>query len=489
MSYPCLAELLEALHDAGQLVRIEPAVEADLEVAAVTQRVATDGPALLFGHVAGRETPVVTNLLASEARICRSLGVGELGELRARLEELFDDGSPHGWLEQLRGYAGGGPLRKFSPRSVRTGPCQQVVRLGRDIDLGRFPFLRSLPGESEPVVTAGLVIAADGKSGRLVIEHHALRVVGRDELAPCWSPHDGLAELFATHRRRRTRMPVAVVLGGDPSLLAVSVAPRPPQVDALGLAGLIAGRPQELVACRTIDLQVPAAAEIVIEGCIEPADGPAGPGRVAVSGGRLVKRAQTPRIHVTAVTHRANPVCPAMVPGDPPDELSVVRQAMGRVFVPLARAVIPEVVDWEFPTCGASGQWVFVSIDQTQPGQAVRVIHAMWGFAALAASRLVVVVDSEVDVRGPLEVWAAVARHLDPARDVWIERGLPGGVVGTADQGGTASRVAIDATGKGPGLSSDGGEAMPEEIIQRVKQRWDQLGLAEPGAKRWGRAS
>ncbi len=275
-------------------------------------------------------------------------------------------------------------------------------------------------------------------------------------------------------------MPLAVVLGGDPAGLLAAEAPLPPGADVSAVAGLLGGKPRELINCRTIELAVPADAEIVIEGFVDPSEPPVEVGQLVTPSGHCRVSPLTPVMHVTALTHRANPVLPAMIPGRPPTEATVIRRALHRIFLPLVRLAIPELVDYDLPSFGAARHVVVISIRKTYAGQARKVAHAVWGLRQLMFARLLVMVDEEVDVRGPEAVWSAVSDHVDPAADVVFQEGPSDPLDSVAPPGALGRRMALDATVKLPGERryTNGQRAeTPEEICRLVTERWKEYGL------------
>ena len=364
--------------------------------------------------------------------------------------------------------------------AVVSGACQQVVKLGGDIDLEELPALKSAPLEPGRVITAGQIFAADAESGQSSVGRYELLPLGRDRMAVCWSEHDDPARLILGYRERNSRMPLAVVLGGDPAGLLAAMAPLPPDSDASAVAGLLRGKPRELVKCRTVDLEAPTDAEIVIEGYVDPADPPVDAGPVCVSGGSYKPAHEAPIVHVTALTHRANPIYPAMVPGMPPDEFCVVNRFLTQAFLPLVQMAIPELVDYDLPTFAATRRWATVSIRKTHAGQARRVAHAAWGLRQLMFAKLLVIVDEEVDVHDHQQVLSAIDRNANPGGDVFFAEGPPDPLDPAATAGQLGQKMAIDATTKLP--TERGGQpyepaAMDPEIRQLVTDRWVEYGL------------
>ncbi len=481
MAFRRLADFLEQLERAGELARIEAEVLPGLEAAQIVRRTAANsGRALLFGSVRGSSCPLLAGLLGTEARVRRALAVESLDEVAARLEGLLDPQQPTGWFERLKTPPYIAAMEALSPRTVRAGPCQQVVRLGGDVDLARLPALTHATTEPRPSLTGALLFTTEPSTGRLVTGRYSLEVVDRARLAVCLADHDEHARLLHEYARRRQPMPVAAVLGGDPLLSLAASAPTAAGSDVCRLAALLREKPIDLVSCRSVELQVPAEAEIVLEGHIDPSEPPVEAGPWATSAGFCRPAARAPVMHVTAMTERANPVVQAVVPGPPPNEESVMRRAMARLLLPVAKLSLPGMVDYDLPPEGASRHLAVVAVEKSHAGQAHSTAHAAWGGCWLQFARLLVVVDAEVDVRDPAAVRRAVAAHFDPACDLIAADGPPDPTDPPAALGRLARRIALDATRKLPG-ERPGGIALPaeigEEMVRRVASRWPEYGL------------
>lgn len=485
MSYRSLAEFLEALSESGELSRVEATVNADLEAAEITRRVAAaGGQSVLLAALAGRDMPVVTNLLGSPQRICRALGVGGLAELTERVALALAPSEPEGWFERLRSVPQESSLRRFVPRLVKTGACQQVVRLGSDVNLGHLPALRCWPDEVRPTITAGVFFAADPELGRIVGRHDFVPL-DADRLAACWAPFDEPARLLEGAHRGDKPVPAAVVLGGDPAGLLAASATLAPRLDRAALAGLLRDKPLELVRCRSSDLEVPADADVVIEGYLDRRAPAVDVGPRATPLGTCAPPCRATVMQVTAITHRGNPVFPAQVHSQPPNEACAIARAMAQVFLPVVKLGVPDLVDLDLPLAGGVRQIVVASIDKRYAGQARRVAHALWGLPGLMLAKWLVIVDGDVDVRDPAQFTAAIARHVDPAHDIFFTQGPPDPwqSASTADHAGQlAQRLGIDATAKLPGERGPGSSmaaiADPPTIAQ-VSQRWAEYGLGE----------
>jgi 4-hydroxy-3-polyprenylbenzoate decarboxylase len=272
--------------------------------------------------------------------------------------------------------------------------------------------------------------------------------IDRTRLAVCWAAHDEHARLLSEYRARSQKMPLAVVIGGDPAFLLAASAPLPPGGDVCAVAGLLREKPLDVVACRSVDLDVPAEAEIVLEGFIDPMEQLAVAGPLCGPMGHPTLSRPAPVMQVTAVTHRANPIYAVMVPGRPPHEAVTVARAMQRVFRPLARLAMPELVDYDLPEFAAARLWAAVSIRKTYPGQGRRAAHAAWNLPAIKFAKVLVIVDGDLDVHGHQQVLTAVAANVRPGRDVLVEDG-PADPFDPATPSGTlGQKMALDATRK-----------------------------------------
>lgn len=285
--------------------------------------------------------------------------------------------------------------------------------------------------------------------------------------------------MLTAYGQRNQPMPVAAVLGGDPAGLLAALAPLPAEMDSISLAGLFRDKPVEMVKCRTIDLEVPADAEIVIEGVVDPAQEPLDLGPRGAANGFYECSRPGPVIQVTAITHRANPIYPAIVPGPPPNEHCVIVQSLERIFLPLVKLSVPELIDCSLPAFGAARHWAFVSMRKSYAGQARKVVHALWGLPHLMFTKLLVVVDEAVDVHDPERVWLAVATQADPSGDIFFQQGPRDPWDPATPPGTLAYKVAIDATAKLPGEAGPrpSPTQMSEEIRRLVSGRWGEYGL------------
>lgn len=474
-----LADFLEELEQAGELARISVEVDPELELAAITDRVMKEkGPALLFERVKGHHPPVVTNLLGTESRLCRALGIGVLDELSQRL--VADAAPAAGWLERIRSGSLFSAVAKQAIRTVRSGVCQQVVKLGRDVTLLEWPALRSWPLEPRRSITGGVVLVQDPQTGDRKLETATLEIVDKAKLGVSWNRYHAGPRFLEQYRRREQRMPVAVWLGADPAFAVAAAAPLPAEADGYAFASLLRGRAIDLVKCRSHDLEVPAEAEIVIEGFIDPEEPLLTSGPSGQANGYYSLPGKAWPLSVSTVTHRTNPVFPAIVPSDPPSEAGMIARAIERLWLPLVKQAVPELIDYSFAEQAGPANLAVLAINKTHPGQARKAAAAFWGLDAMMFAKAVVVVDAEIDVRNLAQVTLAAAANADPRRDVFFYDGPPRPGDHAGGAGGHA--LGIDATAKTP---EETGGACPArlapspEAVDQIRARWSEYGLGK----------
>ncbi|MFZ5831658.1 MAG: UbiD family decarboxylase domain-containing protein [Planctomycetota bacterium] len=476
MPYRCLADFLEELGHAGELARVDARLEHPLEAVALTRELAsTGGPAAIFSSPQDTDVPLLTNMFGSLPRIARGLGRATLIEASEQLATVVG----------LMGAAGMNPPplgtvpEPLWPRTVRGPACQQVVRLGRDVDLRRLPALPSHPCVEQRWLNGGIGVSIDPDSRRSVVEYCTLAVLGPNTFAAAWEPCGPLARLRFEYHDRRQKMPLAVVFGGDPAILLSTLAPWPQSFDPWEALGALRGKAIELAACRSVDLAVAADCEIVIEALLTPgARTSIGP--VGLCDGSFSLPGAIPEFTVTALTHRANPVCPALVQLPPPNERSTIQQAMVEVLLPLLKRELPELTDLCLPGSAGGRNWAVAAIRKTTPWQARCTAHALWARRAAAQARWLVVVDESTEVRDAEAVAGAIAAHCRPDRDVITADSPPSlsDLLGGPES--PALRCCLDATAKWSeeGRPSDAqSAALPLEVMRLVDQRWLQYGL------------
>lgn len=482
-----LADFVTDFEESKQLLRISAPVETELEIAAITEHVVKSSqnesaPALLFDNVIGHKIPVVTNLYGSLPRLLQILRTHSLDSIADRVAGLLSPDLPEGWLDSLRMIPQFSQLLNIKPRIVQTASCQQVVKLGRDVNLNEFPLLKCWPDEELVTITAGQIVTFDPQTGTRFINTRPIQMVSDQQLAIRWSQHDAGYQLLQKYQSREQQMPVAIVLGGDPVGLYSAHAPLPTPTDPYAFSGFLRNRALELVKARSVELDVPAYAEIVMEGFIDTTAETLEVGLVANPTGYYSTEETVLPLNLTAVTHRANPIWPALIPAAPPAEEGMFSQVTERIFLPLLKLVAPEIVDVHFPPAGTGRYLMFVSIHKSYPHQARRVVNALWSLERLLSLKMIVVVDQDVNVHDEQEVWYRVSTNVNPGRDLIFSEG-PGDVDDhSSDVVGLGHKLGFDATRKSTaeGHAREWPHAlkMTEEIQQRVHSRLDELGLS-----------
>ena len=446
--YRDLNEFLSALDKHHLLTRVRDEVSPDLEICAVTDRVCKSiggGPALLFERPAGHDIPVATNVFGSIERMCMALGVGSLDDVAKEIEALIEPRTPSGLMDAIRLLPAVGRLRDLMPKVVRSAACQEVVR--RDGTLDELPVLQCWPEDGGRYITFPLVITKDPETEVRNIGTYRMQVFDGRTTAMHWQRHKGGAQHYRVAERRGERLEVAVALSPDPVLAYAATAPMPEGLDELMLAGLLSHRRVELVRCVTVDLEVPASAQIVLEGYVEPGErqreGPFGDHT-----GFYSLQDDFPVFHIQCITRRRRPIYLTTIVGIPPMEDYYLGKASERIFLPLIRKTLPEVVDMHFPAEGIFHNLVIVSIDKRYPGHARKIMNAFWGLGQLMFSKTIVVVDSGVDVQNPSEVAWIVGTHIDPERDIQFTRGPVDDLENASPIPAFGSKMGIDATRK-----------------------------------------
>ncbi|HYE91518.1 MAG TPA: menaquinone biosynthesis decarboxylase [Terriglobales bacterium] len=481
-----LSEFIALLEKRDRLRRIAAPVSRDLEITEIVDRVskspADRNVALLFERVEGHAMPVLVNAFGAPDRMAWALGVERLDELGERVARLLDLRVPGTFMERLKKLGTLFDVAKAAPRRVTQAPCQEVVETERP-SLASIPALQCWPGDGGRYITLPGVFTRDPVTGARNVGMYRLQVFDDRTLGMHWQIHKGGAE---HHRRAEEapaggRMDVAVALGGDPATIYAASAPLPPGVDEIVFAGWLRGAPVDLVKCRTVDLEVPAEAEIVLEGYVDPAErrleGPFGDHTGYYSIAR-----DYPVFHLTAVTRRARPIYPTTLVGRPPQEDYWLGKATERLFLPIMKLMLPEIVDVNMPAEGVFHNLVIVSIRKRYPGQARKVMTALWGMGLMMLAKSILVVSEHVNVHDLSEVAWRATGNIDPKRDLMILEGPMDDLDHAAIRHRYGGKLGIDATEKGPldDIAQPWPDeiAMTEEIRERVTRRWKEYGIA-----------
>ncbi|MGB8274432.1 MAG: UbiD family decarboxylase [Alphaproteobacteria bacterium] len=497
MSFSNLRDFLTHLEATGGLVRVKQPVSPHLEMTEIgTRLIARQGPAVLFENPVAPDgspygMPVLINLFGTVERVARGIGrdVSGLREVGEALAFLRQPEPPGGWREAFKLV----PLLKavlsMSPRTTRSAPCQEVVATGADIDLARLPIQTCWPDDVGPLITWPLVVTKGPGTGRednFNLGIYRMQVTGRDTTLMRWLRHRGGAQHFARWKAERTEpFPAAAVIGADPATIIAAVTPVPDTVSEYQFAGFLRGKAVELVECKTVPLKVPAEAEIVLEGEVSLTEtGEEGPFGDHTGFYNAVER--FPVFRVKAITMRSKPIYLSTYTGRPPDEPSVLGEALNEVFVPLLIQQFPEIVDFWLPPEGCSYRIAVVSMRKAYPGHAKRVMMGVWSYLRqFIYTKFVIVVDAEIDTRNWKDVMWAVSTHMDPARDITLIENTPIDYLDFASpESGLGSKIGLDATTKiPPETSREWGRkiAMSEEVTLKVDRMWEELGLPGSG--------
>ncbi len=486
MAFDDLTSFLDRLEDDGEVHRVTAPVALDHEIAEVTRCVRAErdgGPVLVFENVRGHRSSVVTNLFSTRSRVERLLETDDFDALAARLFGLVTPNVPENWLEALKLVPRLSQLTKVPPQTVRAAECQQVVKLGSDVDLAELPIPRCWPTDAAAVITDGAVVCRDPRDETYDVDRVPVSVRDARSLFLHTDAHRRSWRILEASRGSGGRVPFAVVLGGDPRLALVSRAPLPFETDAFLLAGLLRRNPLDVVEGRSIPLVVPAHAEIVVEGFVDSGAELEKAGPVAADTGFVGMSERLPVMHVTALTHRANPVFPVRVPSAPPTEDRWLEHALERILLPFVRLFVPEIVDLHFPPCGVFRNLLFVAIDKRYPGQAKRVMNAVWSLSPAMHAKTVVVVDRDVDVHDESAVWFHVGSNVHPGRDVDFWDGPTSMDDHATPVRGLGRRMGVDATTKTTAEGHTRGWpallASNDDVRRLVRERWGDYGFTD----------
>ncbi len=492
MAYRDLREFVKRLEKEKELRRVPVEVDVDLEVTEITDRVSkAGGPALVFEKPrsardgAAYPIPVLINMLGSKRRMELALEVDALDDVARRIEDLLEMKPPEGLLDKVKLLPRLAEVGAFFPKTVKSGPAQEVVER-ENLSLARFPIMKCWPQDGGRFITFPLVVTRSPKNGRRNVGCYRMQVFDERTTGMHWQIHKGGAEHFRWLERqgKGRRMDVAVAIGADPPTMLSGVLPLPEDVDEFLFAGFLRQESVELVKCQTVDLEVPAQAEIVLEGYVDLDDirveGPFGDHT-----GYYSLEDKFPAFHLTCITRRREPIYVATIVGPPPMEDYWMGYAVERLFLPLMRKQMPEVVDMHMPAEGIFHNLMIISIRKSYPGHARKVMNAIWGLPGAMFTKCIVVVDHDVDVHNLREIAWKAFNHIDPERDIQF-------VLGPVDQLEHASRLpnfgskmGVDATRKTPseGFTRPWPDEikMDQDVKNKIDALWKTLGLGAGG--------
>jgi 4-hydroxy-3-polyprenylbenzoate decarboxylase len=481
MAYNDLRDFIRALEQAGELKRIPFEVDPVLEITEFADRaVKSGGPALLFERPKGSRLPVFINGFAGRRKMEIALEVSSIEEVAQRIAEYLEMRMPEGLIGKLKLLPKLAEMGSFFPRTVSRGPCKEVIK--RDgFSLFDYPVLKCWPKDAGRFITLPLVFTRNPDTGKRNCGMYRMQVYDERTTGMHWQTHKQGAE----HYRRRVkegskRMDVAVAIGADPATMYSAILPLPPDLDEMMIAGFLRGKPVEMVKCETSDLEVPANAEIVLEGYVEI-------GELRIEGpfgdhtGFYSLEDQYPVFHVTCVTERRDPIYATTIVGPPPMEDFHMGKAIERIFLPLMRLQLPEIRDISMPAEGIFHNLMLVSIRKSYPLHARKVMHAIWGLGQAMFTKCIVVVDEDVDVQNVSEVAWKALNNIDPERDIQFVLGPVDSLDHSSRLPNYGSKMGIDATRKWPeeGFTRPWPDVieMSPEVKRRVGELWKQAGL------------
>ena len=483
MAYKDLRAFLKKLEKEGELKRITAEVDWKLEVTEITDRITKQGgPALLFENIKGSKVPLAINLFGTHRRMNLALEVNDLQEVAARISGFIDFKTPSGLVDKLKMLPKLGELGAFFPKTVKSGPCKEVVKR-EGFSLLDFPIIQCWPQDAGRFITFPLVFTRNPESGKRNVGVYRMQVFDERTTGMHWQTQKHGAEHFRRARSRygEGKLEVAVAIGADPATVFCGIVPAPPDVDELLLAGFLRRSPVELVKCETVELEVPANAEIILEGYVDlnelRREGPFGDHT-----GYYSLADDYPVFHVTCVTHRRDPIYLTTIVGPPPQEDYFMGYAIERILLPIMKLQFSEIVDVHMPAEGIFHNLMIVSIRKSYPGHARKIMSAIWGLGQAMFTKVLVVVDEDVNVHDPGEVaWKALCA-IDPERDVEFHLGPVDTLDHAARLPDFGSHMGIDATRKWASEGYARGPwpdeiRMDENTRARIAARWKQLGL------------
>lgn len=487
MSFKDLREFIDLLEQAGELKRIKAEVDPFLEITEISDRtLRAGGPALLFENPKGSSVPLLANLFGNTRRVAMAMGQEDLEGLRdvgRLLAFLKEPSPPKGWRDLWQSLPSYKNVLNMPPAVRKSAPCQEVVVDEKDVDLGFLPVQTCWPGDVGPLVTWPLVITRGPEKERQNLGIYRMQVIGRNKLIMRWLSHRGGALDFREWQQKHPGQgfPVSIAIGADPATILATVTPVPDTLSEYAFAGLLRNSKTEVVKSLTNDLQIPASAEIVLEGVIEP-DEMADEGPYGDHTGYYNEVERFPVFTVKKMTHRKDPIYHSTYTGRPPDEPAMLGVALNEVFVPLLQKQFPEITDFYLPPEGCSYRMAIVSMKKQYPGHAKRVMMGVWSFLRqFMYTKFVVVVDDDVNVRQWEDVIWAITTRMDPVRDTVMIENTPIDYLDFASPvAGLGSKMGMDATNKMEGETNrEWGSTitMTDAVKDRIDAMWKDLGI------------
>ena len=475
-----LREFIEFLENKKELVRIKSEVDPILEVTEITDRISKkQGPALLFEKVKGSPYPIAINLFGSYQRMAWALGLNDFGEIGQQFASLLKTDPDMKFMQKIEALFDLYKLSTSKPKEVKKAPCQEIIK-DKDFSLFEYPILQCWPGDAGRFITLPLVITKDPESSKQNLGMYRMQVFDEKTTGMHWHTHHDGAVNFRKYAKLGKRTEVAVAIGGDPVTIFSATAPLPYGIQELFFAGFLRGKAVEVVKARTVDLLVPAHAEMILEGYVEPAEerieGPFGDhtGYYSVAG-------MYPVFHVTCITQRKEPIYPATIVGKPPMEDCYMGKATERMFLPLVKMQLPEIMDMNLPLEGVFHNCALISIRKSYPMHARKVMNAIWGLGQMMFTKFIFIFDEDVNVQNTSEAAWKAFNNVDPSRDILISEGPLDVLDHSSPRPIYGAKMGIDATKKWPeeGYQREWPDEiqMSDDIRKLVDKRWKEYGF------------
>ncbi len=475
-----LQDFISLLESKNQLVRIHEEIDPVLEIAEISDRVMKKGgPALLFENVKGSRFPVLINAYGSYQRMSWALGVEDMEEHASRLRNLLKTHPPQSFWDKLKIVPKLLEVAKSLPKEVSKAPCQEVVM--EEVDLNQLPILKCWPKDGGKFITLPMVITKDPDTGIRNVGLYRMQVLDSKTTAMHWQIHKVGSRHYQRYKEIKEKIPVAVAIGGDPTLTYCATAPLPDQIDEFMFAGFLKGEPVKMVQCLTNELLVPADADFILEGYIDPLEEQVDEGPFGDHTGYYTPVEKFPKFHVTKITHRKNPVYLTTIVGIPLMEDAYLGKATERLFLPLVQMTFPEVIDMNLPPEACFHNLCILSIKKSYPGHAQKIMHSLWGMGQMMFCKCFIVVDHDVNVHNLTEIVWRVSNNIDAKRDISFAEGPVDHLDHASPRQFVGSKMGIDATRK---WKEEGYErvwpedlVMDEDVKKRVDGLWEKLGL------------
>jgi len=472
-----VSEFIEILRKNGELLEIEREVDPYLEITEIADRAVKEGrEALLFHKVKGSSFPLVINLFGAKKRMELAMGVDSLDEIGERIRELVQFKMPKGFSDKVDLLPKLIEITKFPPKTVKKAAVQEVVKTGDQVNLDEIPVITCWPDDAGPFITLPMVITRDPDSGIHNIGMYRLQKFDSKTTGMHWHMHKGGAKHYKKYKEKGIKkMPVAVAIGGDPSSIYAASAPLPPDINEFLFSGFVRKKNVELVKATESDLLVPANAEFVLEGYIDTEEELRLEGMFGDHTGFYSLADYYPAFHVTTVTHRKNAIYPTTIVGIPPMEDTWMGYATERIFLAITKLLVPEIVNFHLPPEGTFHNLIFVSIKKEYPGQAYKVMHSLWGLGLMSLTKVIVVVDADIDVTNTYEAWWYTLANIDPEKDIMFSKGPTDVLDHASREFAFHTKMGIDGTRK---LPEEGFKREWPEYIKmapEVKSKVDQI--------------